>query len=92
MCWWVLLVALGLAGRGPTMATLQRLAPLARAYVQANKGSMRAPERYCERGPALGTSSVGQIAADQLPAGARGAMDDLLCDSRGREDTPNSCP
>jgi hypothetical protein len=39
----MLLVAVGAAGCGPTLATLQRLAPVATAFVQANSGSMLTP-------------------------------------------------
>jgi hypothetical protein len=46
MRWWMLLVALGLAGCEPTLATLQRLVPLASAFVQANSGSMLTPRPY----------------------------------------------
>src|SRR5262249_46853641 len=46
MRWWMLLVALGLAGCDPTLATLQRLVPLASAFVQANSGSMLTPRPY----------------------------------------------
>src|SRR5262249_6009798 len=46
MSWWMLLVALGLAGCGPTLATLQRLAPVATAFVQANSGSTLTPPPY----------------------------------------------
>jgi len=46
MSWWMLLVALGLAGCGPTLATLQRLVPVATAFVQANSGSTLTPRPY----------------------------------------------
>jgi hypothetical protein len=39
----MLLGVLGLAGCDPMAATLQRLAPLARAFVQANSASMLTP-------------------------------------------------
>ena len=37
---WMLLGVLGLAGCDPMAAALQRLAPLARAFVEANSASM----------------------------------------------------
>jgi hypothetical protein len=40
----MLLVALGLAGCDPMAATLQRLAPLTRAFIQANSASMFTPQ------------------------------------------------
>src|SRR5262249_59873993 len=46
MSWWMLLVALGLAGCGPTLATLQRLVPVATALVPANSGSTLTPPPY----------------------------------------------
>ena len=46
MSWWMLLVALGLAGCGPTLATLQRLVPVATAFVRANSGSTLTPRPY----------------------------------------------
>jgi hypothetical protein len=39
----MLLGLLGLAGCDPMAATLQRLAPLARAFVEANSASMLTP-------------------------------------------------
>ena len=40
---WMLLGVLGLAGCDPMAAALQRLAPLARAFVEANSESMLTP-------------------------------------------------
>ena len=40
---WMLLGALGLAGCDPMAATLQRLVPLACAFVQANSASTLTP-------------------------------------------------
>ena len=65
---WMLLGVLGLAGCDPMAATLQRLAPLARAFVEANSASMLTPRP--DRGlddPTTGRPRVIQPDASETP-------------------------